>query len=159
MTDDTDFNTTDDASWADGLERRLTLAEELFEQLGSLGRRQRELIEAGDAVGVLDLLRERQEVVDRISENSERIEPFRTRWDRVAPTLAPERRQLIQARLDSLTDAAGQIARKDEEDRRALERKRDELARELSGVSTGKAALSAYAEPKPNGPRFQDREG
>ena len=141
MTDGTDITTDSDAQWADGLERRLALAEELFERLGSLGERQRELVEQGDAPGVLEILRERQEIVSRIAEMSEGLEPFRARWDRVAPGLDAERRGIIQARLDSLTDAAGQIARRDEEDRRTLERKRDELARELSGLDSGRAAI------------------
>lgn len=159
MTSGSETTPSDAMAWATHLERKLRLAEELFEQLGAAGRKQRELVESGDAVGVLDLLKQRQDLIARISDLSEAVEPFRTRWAEVGPQLDAERRGLIQARLDSLTDAAGRIARQDEEDRRTLETKRDELARELAGVDSAKAAVSAYAEPKPVRPRFQDREG
>ncbi len=158
MTDGPTNQPLDPQGWADNLERRLALAEEQFERLGSLGSRQRELIEEGDAVSLLDLLRERQSVLTRIGETSEGIEPFRARWADVSNRLDPDRRQLIQARLDSLTDAASRIAARDQEDRRALESKRDALARELSGVDSAQAAVSAYATPKSSRPRFQDRE-
>ncbi len=158
MTDGSSNQPLDAQAWAGNLERRLTLAEELFERLGSLGQRQRELIKEGDAITLLDVLRDRQGVLTRISETSEGIDPFRARWPEVSGQLDPDRRRLIQARLDSLTDAAGRIASRDAEDRRALETKRDALARELSGVDSAKAAVTAYASPRSSRPRFQDRE-
>lgn len=159
MTSEPDANPIDAGAWASSLERKLRLAEELFEQLGAASRRQRELVESGDAVAVLDLLRERQGLISRIASLSEDVEPFRAKWAAVGAQLDPDRRGLIQARLDSLTDAAARIARQDEQDRKTLEAKRDELARELAGVDSAKAAVSAYAEPKPVRPKFQDREG
>ncbi len=159
MTDGLNTQPLDAAAWADNLERRLTLAEGLFERLGALGRRQRELIQGGESLPLLDLLRERQDVLTRIGEMSEGVEPFRARWADVSQRLDPERKGLIQARLDSLTDAAGRIMSRDEEDRKTLEGKRDELARELAGVDSAQAAVSAYTEVKPIGARFQDREG
>jgi len=158
MTDGSKNERLDAAEWAARLERRLTLAEELFEQLGSMGARQRELIESSDAQALLDLLRERQVLLARIGEMSEGVDPFRTRWAEVSGQIDPERRRLIQARLDSLTDAAAQIARRDESDRKSLESKRDAIARELAGVDSAQSAVSAYAEQRSSAPRFQDRE-
>jgi vacuolar-type H+-ATPase subunit I/STV1 len=143
---------------ANRVERLLTQQSELVEELDSLGEKQRALIEAGDAEGLLTLLGERQDLTDRIRGLAQEMEPFRARWDELLASMPDDRRERIRSTVSALAGRIQASAERDERDREALQRRRDVVTDELANVSKARGAVAAYGRAR-GGPRYQDREG
>jgi hypothetical protein len=138
------------------LERLLETQQELFTKLESMSQRQSTLIESQETDQLLEVLAERQCVIDRIAENSAALEPFRASWNAVLGGLDEIGKVRVRRRLDMLSALAERIAQRDEADRRLLEERRDAVAGELMQVNRGRGAMAAYREAE-SGPRMQDR--
>lgn len=129
---------------------------DLYGVLDELSRRQHRIVETDDTNALLAVLNERGAVIDRIGRLSAQLAPYLAEWDVHVAGLAASDRDRIRRRLDELAVMMQQITRRDEEDRDTLERRRTEVGRELTGLSRGGAALSAYGGSA-RGPRYQDR--
>jgi hypothetical protein len=142
-------DTTHDATLTDRLERQLAT----LDRLDALAERQDRLIDDGAADALLALIGERQALVDELVGLGRSIEAE-------VDQLAPERRTpRVDDLLDAIARRAGRIAARDEQHRRRLEARRDELASEMTGVGRGRTALAAYAGgASGRGARFQDTE-
>lgn len=132
---------------------------DLYAQLDALSRRQTVLVEAGDAEQVLEVLRERQAVLDELVAVSDRIRPFRERWTDAIAAIPPGDRERIASRVQSIERIAEQINERDERDRHRLAEQRDSVSSELADVGRSRRAVSAYGPMPSHSPRFQDREG
>ncbi|MBK7405787.1 MAG: hypothetical protein IPJ41_14495 [Phycisphaerales bacterium] len=134
--------------------------ETLFLRLDALSKRQSGLVRAEETDDLLQVLQDRQHVVEALEGVSRSIEPFRSRWDEVMSLARPDQRERVRRRVERLAELASEIAARDESDRRTLEQRRDGLAGDLAGLGRARGAVSAY-RPKapPAGARFQDREG
>jgi hypothetical protein len=147
------------ASLGERVEELLELQQGLFERLDALGRRQAELIEGDDSVGLLELLAQRQRLIDGITEVNGSLEPFRGRWSAVVNSLPEPERARVNRRIDTLAELAARIATRDDADRAALEKRRDAVASEMGQIGRGRGAVAAYAGGRaPSIPKFQDRE-
>ena len=148
------------AGLGDRVEDLLGMQQALFERLEALGLRQGELIDGDDSAGLLELLAQRQRLIDSIAEVSATLEPFRARWSSLVRSLPEAERYRLNRRLDILADLAGRIAVRDEADRARLERRRDAVGAELTWISRWRGAVAAYGGAGGDGPapRFQDRE-
>lgn len=131
----------------------------LYETLDALSIRQTELVEMGDADGVLAVLRERQQVLDELVAVSEEIRPFRERWADTVGVLEQADRELVAARVAATERLAERINERDRLDRDRLVAQRDQTATELAGVGRSRQAVAAYGAAWKPGPTFQDREG
>jgi hypothetical protein len=131
---------------------------ELFAGLDALSERQSELIAGDEADGLLELLSERQRLIDGIAQANALLEPFRSRWSDVMESLGQAERDRVRRRLDELSGLTARIAQRDENDRQQLERRRDAVAAELAQVHRGRGALAAYGGKAEGGARFHDRE-
>lgn len=140
------------------VEELLTLQQEFFGQLDALGERQTSLVEEERTGELLELLGQRQRLIDGIAEIGTMLEPFRARWGEVMDGLPDEMRDRVRQRVDLLATLAARIAQRDEVDRQNLERRREQIARELSQMSRGRGALAAYGLGPRVPARFQDRE-
>lgn len=129
---------------------------DLYCVLDQLSRRQHRIVETDDTAALLAVLGERSAVIDRISRLSAQLAPYLAEWDLHLSGLGQSDRDRIRRRLDDLAVMMEQIARRDEEDRDTLERRRTVVGRELTGLSRGGAALNAYGGSA-RGPRYQDR--
>ena len=145
------------ASLGERVEELLEMQRQLFERLGALGDRQGALIDSDDSAGLLELLAQRQRLVDGIGELNATLEPFRARWSAVLGSLPEAERERVNRRLDALSELAARIAERDEADRARLEKRRDAVATELTQVSRGRGAVAAYGGGQAAA-RFQDRE-
>jgi len=142
-------NATNEDTLTDRLERQLAT----LERLDALATRQEWLIDEGDADDILALLAERQMLVSDLVELGGRIEAD------VEALMPGERTDRVADLLDQIAGRAERIAARDEEHRRRLEARRDELATEMAAVGRGRKALAAYGagNGRPSA-RFQDRE-
>ncbi len=139
------------------VEELLEMQRQLFERLDALGARQGELIDSDDSAGLLELLAQRQRLVNGIAELNTTLEPFRARWGAVLGSMPQAERDRVNRRLDALSELAGRIAERDEADRSRLQKRRDAVAAELTQVSRGRGAVAAYG-PGRMPANFQDRE-
>jgi hypothetical protein len=127
-----------------------------YHELDRMSKQQAGLIRAGDADALLGLLNEREGVIARLEQHTRRLAPVRGRWGEFTESLSDAERDELRGVTDELTDIAGRIARRDESDRAALEERRGEIRREITGVTNSQRAMSAYTQGA-NAPNFQDR--
>lgn len=145
--------------WASRLDRVLAEQESLYAALDALSRSQSPLIESDDGPGLLRILAQRQETLERIAASNEEFAPFRANWAELMNRLDEARRASFDARIDALAGRIGQIARRDEEDQRALGARQTRTTERLADLARGRSALGAYGPASSRGPRYQDREG
>lgn len=117
----------------------------LYRRLSLLATRQRSLIVQDDARRLMELLSERQTLVDGLIGLSRRLAPYRENWTSLFASMDDEGRREVSGLLEEANTALGTILRDDGRDCDALAAKRDEISQRLSQhVSVG-AAGGAYA--------------
>lgn len=156
----TDRSPHDDrARWAPRLRRCLAQLRAAQSDMEGLLPRQSGLVDAGDAPGLLELLGERQVVIERLQRAGDEFEPFRRRWNELMNALAPAERAALERDLTELTQSMERLAQRDAADRARLESLRQSIVDEMSGVARGRSAVAAYGVGGSTAPRFQDRAG
>ena len=142
-----------------GEELLLALLQEmraLYGQLDALSQRQGELIEAEEHEPFLTLLEERQHLINGLLGLKRRIDPLRERWEAEGGVADSP----VGECLRGIARISTGIEERDAMDRRAIEGRRNVLAKELAGLGKGRAAVSSYSgQDRPGGPKFQDVEG
>lgn len=132
--------------WLPRLQRLLGDQIELAGQL--------ETIDASKSAALLDedmdmylvLLEERQPLITRLTELNEELKPFADRFALLATSLKDEQREAVYAQAGQLDAALQQITERDTAEAAWLAERRDGIARDLSNVRTGRAALGAYGD-------------
>jgi hypothetical protein len=133
---------------------------ELLLRLDEMSRRQMGLIEEDRAERLLELIGERQHVIDQLQKAAALLEPLRAEWSETVATLPGPAQESVRRRLDTVSMLIDQINARDDEARRRLAQRRDEIAVELLNVGRGRGAVAAYAGAGlSRGATFQDREG
>lgn len=129
-----------------------------LDELDAVSRRQRALIDAGDGMGLLALLRMRGVLIERAEAGSATLARLRQELETVPP--GREALTRLASRFLAIETIAGRIAGRDREDEALLRDKRDKVAGTLAELAMGRRALGAYAAPPgvPS-PRYQDRRG
>lgn len=133
----------------------------LFLKLEQLSGRQSGLIKQDLTDELLEVLAERQVLVDQIMNVSAQLDPWRGNWSEFINSLDGQVRQRVRERVDAVSGVAQKVAERDEADRLLLEQRKGAIAAELGQVDRGRSAMSAYSAGGPraeSGPRFQDRE-
>ncbi len=148
----------DARDWVTELERELSDRSHLIDRLDEAVSRQDALIEQEDAAALVDLLDQRQAVVDQIESGAERLAGLLDRFELEVAQLAPDRvtavRELVQrisTRLDAVLAA----------DARSCELVSGLMGRlrgELDGTVRGTRAVHAYHAPGTTDARFSDRK-
>ena len=129
-------------------------------ELESLSRVQSTMVEGGDTDGVLEILGQRQQVIDRMTRLNEDLAPMREQRERLLATMANAERDTVRACIEEINELVELVRGRDEQDREAMERRRAGIAGEISGVSRARGAVAAYSgATAPSGARFQDRHG
>ncbi|MFI4856053.1 MAG: flagellar export chaperone FlgN [Phycisphaerales bacterium JB065] len=147
--------------WAPRLARVLDEQCRLYEQLDELSQHQSVCVESGETELLLDVLAQRQGVVEQVTEVNGLLEPFVSRWDSLAGALDDSQRDALRTKLARLDELVERISKRDEEDRQKLEAQKGQVAKELGSAVRQKNAAAAYGRSggvQP-GPRFQDRQG
>lgn len=165
-------NASDDAArWWPRWSRLLEEQQAAFARLDALSRAQHAHVLAGDADAALEILGERQGIVERLRVIGEDMAPLADRRAELAARLTPADRTRLDELLANIERLAESVRERDTQDRAELERQRLLVARELTGMARGRGAVAAYTgRPAPASgagtggsapvaPRFQDREG
>lgn len=118
---------------------------ELYEQLAGLAEHQRGLIADGQTGRLLEVLAQRQKLVDRLTTLAEAFRPYQRNWRDLRSQMNDQdgtRVDELVARMNALLSG---ILAKDEADVQQLEDRKNATAAELSNVGRGKQAGAAYA--------------
>jgi hypothetical protein len=118
---------------------------ELYRRLRLLAERQRTLVIQDDARPLLELLAERQRLVDGLILLNEELAPFRKNWTERYQRLDEPTRRQVAAMLEEANAALGAVLQSDQRDSATLSAKREDLAGRLAAADTGSRASAAYA--------------
>lgn len=149
--------------WAPRLEAILDEQRRICERLEQLTLRpagdQREGEEIPSDTGeLLRVIGERQSLVDQLTTLNAELEPYRREWEWCMGRLEAPCREKMEQRVRELGALVDRIWARDEADRAVLERQRSAVSSELTGISRGRVAMSAYGmRAAPQAPMFQDR--
>jgi hypothetical protein len=115
-------------------------------QLRELGRRQQDLIDAGDMTRLLSLLADKQRAIGELHDVERLLDPFRSQ----NPAARVWSGEAERIRCSSLADQSARLLAEvlDVEKRceESLRRRRDDAAAQLSVVQAAGAARGAYAD-------------
>jgi len=145
------------ATLADSLEQQRTL----YDQLDRLSQQQGDLLEPEYADTLLRLLADRDEVIQQLVSLNAESRPLIRRWSEDNEQATDTQRDTIRATLEHINDCMARITERDAACFATLQTNRDKIAKELSGTSNARSAVTAYAKAGGNAPRprFQDQEG
>lgn len=144
--------------WMPRLLRLLDAQLERCESLVGLTSVQHEALEADDVDTLLDVLSQRQRLIDEIVRISGELAPFRERRERLLSGVDPVSRKQVEVRVERIATLIERVESGDTRDRETLERKRSDVAKELVKMNTQRGAVAAYSSRGPASPRYQDRE-
>jgi hypothetical protein len=129
----------------------------LLGELDALSQRQSTLIDGEDMEPLLELLDERQRVIDRVVPISRTLDELRWRWRTLRAALPESQRSQVQRAEDALLGLFTQVARRDERDQARLKSRLESAGSQLAGIATSRRAAGAYGAAPLMAPRFQDR--
>lgn len=148
------------ANWLERFGHALDVMTGAYGQLDALSQRQMALIESKDMDRLLALMSERQTLITALEEACPVFDQARRNWEERASTLAEAQNAELSRRVRAIERMAADIAERDKQAGRELDRLRDQLADEMAGLGRGSAAVNAYAPHRDaTPPRFQDRKG
>jgi hypothetical protein len=132
--------------------------QQLVGELDRLADGQMALIDGGESDALLDLLTDRQRLVDELSAGQDRLTGLSESL-RETDTVTEGVRDRVAELVDDIADQLSRIVNRDEQDRARLRTARDRTADEISGLHTAKQAQHAYVNHKARNNRFADRRG
>ncbi|MFN0131708.1 MAG: hypothetical protein ACKVW3_04120 [Phycisphaerales bacterium] len=124
----------------------------LLIRLDALGRRQASLLNHDDTSLLLDVIAEREDVMEELRPLADELAQAREAWSRPDSPAASHLHRLAT----QCAELAAAVALRDREHGSRLAQRRDALASELARIELGRDATAAYGERAPL-PRFQDR--
>jgi hypothetical protein len=125
---------------------------ELLVQLRNLGARQNELIEAGELGQLLNLLAEKQRLLDGLQRIERQLDPFRGQSPDDRDWPSPEDRQRSAELAAACEELLAEVAESERQSAVKLQLRRDEAATQLQAVHVAVQARAAYVAA--GGPGF-----
>lgn len=117
----------------------------LYRKLRSLADRQKSLIVSDDASALIQLLAERQRLVDGLVQLNVKMAPFREKWTEFYQGLSEPQRVEVSALLEEVNASLGAILRDDARDTAMMTARREHMAKELGEIDGSRKAHAAYA--------------
>jgi chorismate-pyruvate lyase len=117
----------------------------LYRRLRLLADRQNALVAQSDAQPLLELLADRQRLVDGLVGLSEKMAPYRRNWTSTYAMLDEPTRKVVAGLLEEANSALGSVLQSDNRDTATLAAKRQDFADRLTTAETGSRASAAYA--------------
>ncbi len=127
------------------LVRLLTEQRDVYNQLESLSHRQRTMISGDRPEALLNILSERQKLVQQLAQLNNQLAPFRRDWDALFDQLPDPVRAQVGELLDQINAMLRSILRSDQEDSALLSARKQSVAQSLERFSGGAAAHNAYS--------------
>lgn len=144
--------------WLPRLQRLLADQLDIAKELEGIDARKAAALEGGDMEAYLALLDERQPAITRLTDLNEELKPFADRFALLATSLKEEQREAVYAQAGRLDAALLAITQRDAAESAVLAARRDQVARDLAHVRTGRSALGAYGSREPLPPQSHDQD-
>lgn len=153
----------DVAPWPDALIEVLERQQGLVEQLASLSQAQGSLISERRTDHLLQLLSQRQELIDEFTVCQAQMSAMSQDLDRRMTAAAAPQRERIRTLIASISLRLREVMQRDHDDQAALHGGRDATLAEMTGLDAARVARTAYGPTVPNaalgGSRFADHRG
>jgi hypothetical protein len=117
----------------------------LYRRLRVLADRQRTLVFSEDHQPLMDLLAERQRLVDGLVSLTAKMAPYRERWTQLYQVMDESSRRIITRLLEEVNTALAGILKSDSHDTATLKAQRDQTSHQISNLNSGKLVGAAYA--------------
>lgn len=117
----------------------------LYRRLRMLAERQKALVMLDDAQPLLDLLNERQRLVDGLVALGGKIAPYRERWPALYAEMDEPTRRAAAALLEEVNASLSMILQRDRQDTAMLDVRRQDAAWRMASMNNHSRASSAYA--------------
>lgn len=118
----------------------------LYRRLRLLADRQRALVLAEDSNSLIELLSERQQLVDGLVHLTSKMAPFRSRWTQLFQQMDDTARRQVTTLLEEVNGSLSAILTCDSNDTATLKARRDSAAQQLSTMGENARAGAAYSE-------------
>jgi len=119
---------------------------QLYADLQALADRQADLVTAGSADGLLQILAERQRLLEQVKRTNDALQPFRARWDAVCRLLTERQREEASEAIAEIGQRLQAIVQRDQQDSEVLRLRRVKIGQELQAARTSRDAIRAYAQ-------------
>jgi len=129
---------------ADVLLGLLDRQRQLYRNLQALVERQAELVTAGDPDGLLQILAQRQTLLEDVKKTNDALLPFRQRWDAICQMLEEPQRARATAAINEINERLQTIMRRDQKDSEMLQLRCRKIGQELQATRVGRTAIRAY---------------
>lgn len=133
---------------ADRLVTLLAEQRDLYRTLQTLSDRQRTLISGDRPELLLNILRERQDVVASLARLNEALGPFRRQWNAAYASLPESRRVEVSSLMNEISSLLRRILQTDQEDGALLAVRKSATGSQIAELTGVRAAGVAYAAPQ-----------
>ena len=148
------------SDWSEPLIDVLERQRSLVDRLADLAQSQAALIAARRTERLLELLEQRQSIIDEFTAAQNEMTVMTERLDERIAGLGAPQRDRVRTLINAISTRLGEIMHRDQEDQAHLRSERDQVHGELQGVGAARAARNAYAPASASAVnRFADRKG
>jgi hypothetical protein len=144
--------------WVSDLERELSDRSRLVDRLDDAVGRQDALIEQEDAASLIDLLGQRQLVVDEIETGADRLAGLLDRFEQEGAQLPLHRVTAVRELVRRIADRLDSVLAADARACSLVNGLMSRLRGELEGTTVASRAVHAYHAPGSPDARFSDRK-
>jgi hypothetical protein len=135
---------------ADELIAMLSEQRDLYRRLSNLADRQRGLITGDDPERLLEVLAERQKLIDRLMASARELAPYQENWTAVRGSLSSPEEERVDQIVSEMQGLLSGILETDQADADLLSARKGTTARAIESLKTGRQAGSAYAQSSVN---------
>lgn len=129
----------------------LSQQRDLYRSLQALSERQRTLISGDRPELLLNILRDRQDLVTSLAHLNEDLGPYRRNWDATYAALPENMRAQASEILHDINALLRAILRTDQEDGALLSARKESTATEMANNTGAQIANNAYAKQATTG--------
>ncbi len=146
-----------DVDRARGFINDLEEAEAIYRRLLGLTRNQSETLRSGVSPELLDLVRAKEEELDRLAKLEARMGPARTAWAELKERISGELRAEVQAVVGRVESVLRELLQTEETEGRCLAEKREETLAQIRRIDSARKVRGAYGG-MPSAPALLDQK-
>ena len=130
--------------WAQRLLSLLQEQRAVYQHLREFSQKQSELVQQGDADRLLQLLAQRQQLIDQLAALNTQLEPFKKDWPRLWSELDEPARRSVDRLVQEVQGVLDGILQQDDQDRQVLARQRENMSTNMQQLNHGAKVNRAY---------------
>lgn len=127
-----------------------------YTALTDLSRRQKDVIESGEIDILLEILAQKQDVLERVGAIERQLSPYKGQWPLLRTQFDENDRQVLDMALATVEELLAALIAMERESEQLLGQKRDQSRRDFQKTERGAAAHQVYRGVS-NGARREDR--